>query len=181
MNNKLKDVKIGSKFSMHVFGTVTDFDILRNEYLLTNTKGEQFRATADIVANSFHFAHVFDTVKTVTQTEIIELFENTHNVAMTVSFIKKVNLDDNIKELNKKLLEDRNKNIGTVAGELITTIKDLFSGEERVMIGYHVNRKDTAGRVYFIDMEAVPNANTRLVDPRTIKYIIKDNVKYEVK
>ena len=61
-----------------------------------------------------------------------------------------------------------------------------LKGEERTMVGRHYGTQDANGRVSFVDMEVETKASgydarMRLVDPRTLNYLIVGGVKYVVK
>ena len=58
-----------------------------------------------------------------------------------------------------------------------TTALDLLTPEERIMKGVHYGL-DEHGRYKFLDMEI---NEMRVVDPRTIKYLILKNTKYLIK
>ena len=55
------------------------------------------------------------------------------------------------------------------------------------MVGRHYGAVDEFGRIHFVDMEIERDITKsydnrmRLVDPRTIKYLIVNNVKYILK
>lgn len=62
-----------------------------------------------------------------------------------------------------------------------------FKGEERTMKGRHYGATDPGGRYHFVDMEQENDSSkdydtrNRLVDPRTLNWLIVNGVKYQVK
>lgn len=59
--------------------------------------------------------------------------------------------------------------------------KGQEEGEERVLRGRLLSHEALLGRSYVEDMDKPENDRVRLVDHRTIKYLIVDGVKYTVK
>jgi len=66
-------------------------------------------------------------------------------------------------------------------------LKTALEGEERTMVGRHYGSQDEFGRIKFIDMDAKLDpakdydTRQRLVDPRTLNWLILKGVKYIVK
>lgn len=69
----------------------------------------------------------------------------------------------------------------TNLGDQVFTINfDKQTGENRTMIGYKLSTENLMGRVNVHDLEATGHA-IRQVDLRTTKYLIVNNIKYQVK
>lgn len=179
--------KNGSYWSRNSYGTVVDTGKKRGLGVLCieNEDGFRWDITKDIVDKEFAFNDQYTDEQKVTRTEIIKVFNNNARVIMTVNFNKK--LDD--KEFTKKL-KDLYPNKGKVASRaayelsIEELVGDHFVGEERTMIGRHYGNADDFGRTRFIDMEQdrdmskVYDSRQRLVDPRTINWLIVDGTKY---
>lgn len=126
----------------------------------------------------------------LSRTDLANIFLSNPGVILTVNYNKKVDEKEVKKELaalypNKggKILSEK-EYVAKVNSVLATALQ----GEERTMVGRHNGIKDDFGRVHFIDMEADASKSTssydarhRLVDPRTINWLILRGTKYIVK
>lgn len=66
-------------------------------------------------------------------------------------------------------------------GDQVFTVNfDKQTGENRTLVGYKVSTENLMGRVNVVDLEATGH-NLRQVDLRTIKSLIVNNIKYQVK
>lgn len=129
--------------------------------------------------------------KTMSRTDLINLFISATNVICTVNYNKKV--DE--KEIQKALEALYPNKGGKILSEadykkaVKKNLKDALEGEERTMVGRHLGRYDEFGRIKFIDMEVAGgydetkdyDTRTRLVDPRTLNWLILRGVKYVAK
>lgn len=175
----INKIRVGSKFSRHSFGEVLAIE--RDGIRIQNKNGLNWLISENIVENEFKFADVVDTEQSVNATDIAEKFINNKYIVMTVNFNKKIDS----KQLESKILElYPNKNGILLSEQAFKTkvrehLSDLIRGEERTIVGYHKGHTDINGRMFFIDMEAGDN-QVRLVDPRTINWLVLDGVKYIV-
>lgn len=161
-------VKVGSVFSRHSFGVVTASD--GYTYKLRNTDGFEWAISKDILAQEFSFADQHDTEAKVSRSEAIEILTKNSHTAMTVNFDKKLDPADVAAALQggKGQLSDRDWQ-KAVAAALV--------GENRTMIGHHMGEFDEHQRLKFEEH----GQGRRLVDPRTINFIVVNRVKYIVK
>lgn len=130
-------------------------------------------------------------IKQMSRTDVINLFLSSTNVICTVNFNKKVDEKEVKKELIALYPNTGGKILSKAEFEKAVnkSLKDALTGEERTMVGRHYGRTDEFGRIKFIDMEAAggydetkdTDSRQRVVDPRTINYLILRGVKYEVK
>lgn len=163
-----KKVKVGDVFSRHSFGTVI---YKQGDRLgLRNSDGYEWTIDSNILEQEFSFAEQFDSEEQVSRTRIIELLTENPRTAMTVCFNKKPDPKAIAKELS------------TGQGELSARawnkkVSDLVAGEERVMVGHHFGVFDEHRRLHFTES----TKGGRLVDPRTINWLIVCRVKYTVK
>lgn len=129
-------------------------------------------------------AHTFTEEKKISKTELAEVFTVNTRIAMTVCFFKQVKEADVTAEIMKAY---EGSTIKTMEAAIKKAVKKGLEGEERVMIGRHYGVTDDFGRVHFVDMEVAQDSSKtydvrqRLVDPRTLQYIIVNNVKYSIK
>lgn len=184
-------VQVGTIFSRHSFGSVIGFQdnpSVQGEKLLQvkNEAGLMWAVSKDVFEKEFSCADQFDKEIKLPATELALKFASSKQVAMTVCFNKKVEP----KELEKKLLKlypNKGGKSGLMSKDdfkklIKEEIANLLVGEPRTMRGFHNGSVDVNGRIYFIDLEAKDKAyNMRLVDPRTIQWLIVENVKYSLK
>lgn len=122
-----------------------------------------------------------------TMTELSELFINSPRIAMTVAFYKK-DIDKTKKAYNAEVAAAIAKVQNAKVSEVDALLKDLIEnpvsktipGEFRVMKGRHNGFMNGLGRIDFMDMEDTKGF-MKQVDPRTIEYIIVNDVKYSLK
>lgn len=118
------------------------------------------------------------TIEKITRTELAELLIKSPGVAMTVNYNKQVDPKDVAKEI---MTAYENSTPKAVEDAVSKAVKKGLAGEERTMIGYHNGIQDEFGRVKFIDMKIATGIKNRLVDPRTLNYLILKGIKYKVK
>lgn len=182
--SKFKNLKVGEVLSEAQYYKVSK--IVGDRVQLTNDAGEAIVVDSSYVDNILASAQQFDSVEQVNKTTLAELFLANARVAMTVQFNKKVKPEDVTKGI-VDLYDDLG--IGMTKAGFSKKVKAALNlkGEERVMTGRHYGSHDVNGRVQFIDMNIDKAAGKdydsrqRLVDPRTINYLIVNNVKYELK
>lgn len=166
----LAKVKEGHVFSRHSFGKVIAIHRGMNRIELRNSEGLQWTVDGAILEQEFSFAEQSDGVEEVSRTRAIEVVTENPRTAMTINFNKKADPKAVAKELaagqGSLSAKDWNAKVST-----------LLDGEERTMIGWHYGVFDDHKRLSFIEDEKGP----RLVDPRTINYVICNRVRYNVK
>lgn len=181
-----KNVKKGDFYSRISYGTILSND--GSSLNIANEKGESWTIGVKIFENEFKVHNQASETLKVTRTEMAQIFLENARVIMTVCFNKQVKEKEVIEKLvdlypNKgKIISeaDFKKKVKEIVGEVIT-------GEERVMIGRHNGSIDEFGRIHFVDMEANYDTSKeydtrmRLVDPRTINWLIVNDKKYELK
>lgn len=182
-------VKKGSKLSETQFYTVTE--VRHGEVDVVNDLGEEITLYESYIEALLVSADQFSETKQMSRTDVINLFVASTNVACTVNFNKKV--DE--KEVQKALEALYPNKGGKILSEadfkkaIKANLTDALEGKERTMVGRHYGRTDEFGRIKFIDMDVTGgydeikdyDTRTRLVDPRTINWVILRGVKYEVK
>jgi len=120
----------------------------------------------------------------ISKTDLTKMFLENPNVAFTVSFNKQVKEADVAKEIMDAYEGSTPK---TMADAIKKAVKRGLTGEERVLTGYHTGLQDEFGRISCIDMNITkdPNASynsaLRLVDPRSLNFLILKGTKYTVK
>lgn len=175
---KFRNLKVGEVLSETQYYKVQK--IAGNQVQLTNEAGESIVVNDGYVDNQLSSATQFESTEKITKTKLAEVFLANSRVAMTVMFHKKVDpkqVSENVAGIYKDL------GLGMTQSDFEKKVKGVLNlkGEERVMTGRHYGTVDVNGRVSFVDMNIESGNPNRLVDPRTINYIIVNNVKYQLK
>ena len=185
-------IKVGGIFSETQFYVVEQVN--NGEVVVKDESGNSITITTEYVEKILNSADNFTEEKKVNQTELSEKFINSARTAMTVCFTKK-DEPKSAKAIQKEKEEAIQKALNANVTDLPKILKDLvdnpiqniIKGDVRVMLGRHYGCVDNMGRVSFIDMEIVKDSTKpvdtrlRLVDPRTLKYIIVEGIKYILK
>lgn len=160
-------VSVGSVYSRHSFGKIIEKS--HDQVTIENSNGDKWTIGAGIIELEFSFADQYDSEEQISRTALIELMTNRARTAMTIQFNKKPDPKVIAKEL------EAGKGSAT-AKAWNAKVKTLLEGEERVMVGYHVNSFDEHRRLRFQESDK----GQRLVDPRTLTWMIVDRVKFTV-
>lgn len=163
-------------------------------YVVDLVKGDKVRLITDsgepvvldekYVTEFLNSAAQFDKEEKISRTEMTNKLLSHPRTAMTLSFNKQVKEADIVKEIISAYEGSTPKDFTTA---LKKSVKKGMSGEERIMTGRHYGTTDEFGRIQFIDMNADKGTNPafdgrqRLVDPRTLNWIIVSKVKYLIK
>lgn len=189
---KVKDLKSGAILSETSFFKVKE--VTPKIVIVLDEMGNEVAISYGYVEKVLNSADSFESEEKKTMTELAEIFIGSPRIAMTVAFYKK----DTVKtkkayEAEKaKLIENitnaRVSDVPVLLSELIENpLSKVIPGELRVMKGRHYGNVDELGRIQFVDMELEKEAGKdydsrlRQVDPRTIKFLILNNVKYSLK
>lgn len=158
---------------------------------LKNDFGEEIVVDKHYVEKLLVASDQINESKTMSRTDLINLFMVATNVICTVNFNKKVDEKEVKKQLHALYPNKGGKILSQIDFEKAVnkSLADALTGEERTMVGRHYGRVDEFGRIKFIDMEAQggydevkdTDSRQRLVDPRTINWIILRGVQYIVK
>lgn len=163
-------VKEGDVFSRHSFGKVIAIHRGLNRIELRNSEGLQWHVDATILEQEFSFGNQYDGEEEVSRTDAIKAMMENPRTAMTINFNKKADP----KTVAKELAAGQG---AMSAKEWNAKVSALMDGEERTMIGWHFGGMDAHGRLNFIEEANGP----RLIDPRTINYVIVGRKRYNVK
>lgn len=183
MSNNLKKGEVFSETQFYIVK-----DILPNGVVLTTDLGQDIQVSRTYLENMLDSASSYEKTVKMTRTQLVSLFLNNQRVAMTVNFNKKVNESD-VKKAIVDLYPNKGGKLMSEASFKKEVSKALsLKGEERTMVGRHYGSQDENGRVQFIDMNLGTADNSkdydtrqRLVDPRTLNWVVVEGVKYEVK
>lgn len=183
---KIKDLKVGSVLSETSFTTVTKVSQGFITVLDTATKTE-VEIGKEYAESMLKSADLFSKVESMNKTQLADLLLSSSRIAMSVAYYK---MDKNKTQKAYKAEKAaaieaiKNASLANVAQlveELIENpITKTIAGDFRVMKGYHLGHMNDLGRLDFFDMEDKKSL-FKQVDPRSIQYIIVDDVKYELK
>ena len=166
--SKLKVGDIMSRVSyMRVVGISGDSVSVRNE------RGFEWTVGKSILEAEARSSSQFTKTEKVTRTELARILEqDVRDSAFSVSFTK---------------MPDAADQDALLAGADLSTpakrkrvAKELGVGKERIMHA-HVDDTHELGRMPCIDLEVEDGRRERLVDLRSLKWLVFNNTKYEVK
>lgn len=170
-------LKKGDKWSRQSYGQVIQRGFGKVE--VQNENGDTWAIDSELFEREFRVHDQFEDTVEKTKTELAEICMENPRVVMTVCFNKQVEPNDVADALREEIGDQKASDI--TSRTFRKMVRSLIAGEERVMVGRHTCTKDTGGRLFFHDMEASAADRTRRVDPRTIKWMIVNNIKYVLK
>lgn len=152
--------------------------------VLVDDKGKESFVDKELIALGMHSASQYMSEKVVTRTEIKEILEKAGNNVFTVNFNKQVK-EKEVKDKLLNAIKDEEGNplsFEEMEKGLKKLSKHLMEGEQRTLIGHLYSIEPEMGRSQVVDLE-IPRGTyrIRLVDHRTINWLILKNVKYVVK
>ena len=172
--SKFCDLNVGDRLSETQHYTI----IKKTEKAVTlkNERGFEYDATTSVVEEGMYSATQYDKQERVSRTQLIEILENSGGTVFQVNFNKKATYST----VSEKLAEANVRDLGDPSA-LRQLSENLLLGEERTLTGYLVHTEPKLGRSQVVDLE-VPTGqhNLRLVDHRTINWLILKNVRYIV-
>lgn len=163
----VSQVKIGTVYSCHSYGKVTEIDDgvikLKNEY------GFELEVDPSVFEAEYSTADQSVVDESVTRTELLKILTRECRIAMTVHFRKKLKPNS--------VAEALVGGIGTESQQTwLKKVAKALEGEERTMLGYHFGNFDLHGRLQFYE-----DGKMKLIDPRTIEWVIVDRRKLIVR
>lgn len=177
-----KKITVKTKFSEVQYYSVNK--IVGTQVELENAQGESIVVDKAYVENCLISADQFTKEETVNKTTATEIFTSNPGVVMTISFQKQTKEADVVAEITEAYENSTPKEF---AAKLKKAVKTGLNGIERVLVGYHNGIQDSFGRYSAIDMDIAKdstknyNVQLRLIDPRTINFLIVKGIKYIVK
>jgi len=172
---KFNEIAVGDYLSETQYYQVTKKT--NDRITVSNERGFSFDISNKIVEEGILSANQFNQEKKVARSEIVERLENAKDMIFTVNFNKL----PNEKSLLERLQNVKISDLGSET-ELKKLAKDMVKGELRTMVGHLNHSEPRMGRSSVTDLEIpVGQHRNRLVDHRTINWLIINNVKYVVK
>lgn len=148
---------------------------------LTNSKGEQLQITDGLLGTTTYSASQYTIHEEVSATQLAQLVTEVGDTVFTASFQKlptAKDIEETIKGLNR----------GSIVStkETFKRVKDVFNGEERVIVARLLSIEALMGRAKVIDLEVdfelkkTGNAGSsiRLIDLRNLNWIVFKGTKF---
>jgi len=182
-----KQVKVGDYWSRVSNGKITGIN--SDGFIIENEEGKSWQISREIIDNEFYFHNQYTVEIEVTRSVLAELFIKYARLIMTVNFNKQIKE----KDLNTQYFELYANKGGKLLSQteyeksVKSITKTAIKGEERTIVGRHESHTNDFGRMHFTDVEANWDKSKdydtrhRLVDPRTLNWMIVNNVKYITK
>ena len=171
-SNKLK---IGDRLSETQYYKIMSIE--DTKICVSNERGFTFNIGKNIVEEGMYTSNQYDKEVKMSRTDIVNIFENAKDNIFTINFNKLPTEKSVIEKLSKVQISSLGSN-----KELKKLSKQLMLGEERTIVGYLIHTEPKMGRTSVVDLEIDPKKyRLRLVDHRTINWLILKNVKYVVK
>jgi hypothetical protein len=177
-----KNLKPGQVLSETSFFKVEK--VVGDRVQLQAENGESVVLNAGYVDSFLSSGDQFSKEEKVTRTEMADIMMSNARTAMTLSYNKQVKEADVVKEISEAY---ENSTPKEALNKMKAAVKKGLSGEERVMRGRHYGTKDEFGRTHFIDMDVdrdvskTYDTRQRLVDSRTLNWLIVNDTKYTIK
>jgi hypothetical protein len=191
---KANQLSKGAILSESSFFTVKE--VQTKAIIAVDDYGHELTISSEYVEQVMHSADLYNSTEQKNMTELAEIFINSPRVAQTVCFITKPK--DKLKrdyeaEVQTAIDSVTNAKVADVPKLLLNLIENPISttipGEARIMRGRHYGQKEKEGlgRIDFIDMEIPKDSSKsyenriRQVDPKTIQWLIVNDIKYVLK
>lgn len=159
------DLRVGDFVSRISYCQVTKKN--PNKVWVKNESGYEWGISNSVIEKEMFTAGHYSRVEKQTMTQLAETLMNARNAAFTVCFERKLT-PDYVEKVIAKNSDSTPKEIS----------KLVLHGKTRILIGKLESVEEKLGRSRVIDLEC---NEFRLVDHRTIKWIVYQNVKYELK
>lgn len=163
-------------------------EIEKDYVYVENERGFKTHIAKNIIGEGMFTAHQYQEEREVTKTEMANIFTGIGDMIFTVNFNKQLRE----KEARVALLELYQHLEGEKTSQkdyekkIKKIVKSTFQGEQRTLIGYKIGLDQNLGRTLVVDLEIrkgnrQADQRIRLVDHRTINWLIYQNVRYIVK
>lgn len=168
----VSSLKVGDYISYTEYYEVTGVN--DTSVHLKNERDFPIIADKKVVSEGMYTASQFNEEKKVSRSELASILENARDTIFTVNFNKQVSQASMAEKLEGADLSS------AVARKRLA--KELLRGPERTLTGYLVASEPRLGRSNVVD-RTLPSGehNQRLVDHRTINWMVYKNVKYVAK
>lgn len=137
-----------------------------------NERGFKFNISEPIIQEGCYSSNQFTDEEKVTQTELADILQNAGDSVFSINFNKKTKPEDVLAELKKLPKKEFT----------VKAMKTAIAGEARTMVAHRVSSEPSLGRTQVVDLETeIGGRRLRLIDHRTINWIVLKNVRYVLK
>lgn len=170
-NNMKKEFKVGEFLSETTYSVIKKVE---KDSIVVTSNGKDFTISKEYAETMLNSSTTFSKTEKRTKTELADIVLNNPKTAMTILYNTKLDINEVAKELAYKSLSE-------------SEIKSKLEGKERLIEGYHNGNTNDDGRLNFIDVKIEKDSTKsydnriRQVDLRSIKYVIVNHVKFELK
>jgi hypothetical protein len=149
-----------------------------SEAVLRNERGFEYRAQAAIIEEGMDTANQFLKTQKISRTALVGILESTAGCVFTVNFNKQATPAGNFDQLTEAMKNNFEVLKNKESREKLAM--DMIRGEDRTIRGVLDRTEQKLGRTRVFDQDVSDGNNQRLVDHRTINWMIYQNVKYVV-
>lgn len=167
-------LKKGDRLSETQYYQVVSIDA--KSMRVKNERGFEFTVSREIVEEGMFNACQFTETKKVSKTAIVNILESTGGAIFTVNFDKKPTDKSVLDVLKSFTIADFSDQ-----SRLAHISEKIARGENRTLTGYMISSEPKMGRSKVVDLTKPAPGNTRLVDHRTLNWLIFKGVKYVTK
>lgn len=177
---KFDQIKVGDYLSETQYYEV--FSVSDKEIAVRNARGLEMDVDRGIVEEGMYTCNQFAEEVKVSRTEMCEILEKVGDAVFTVNFNKQVKDKEVTDAIMKTLLEEEEVDEAQLSKLVKKSVKDALKGQERTLIGFLIQSEPKMGRSQVVDLQ-IPEGKSgvRLVDHRTMNWLIVKNVKYSLK
>ncbi|MCA9683476.1 MAG: hypothetical protein KC457_14850 [Myxococcales bacterium] len=173
-------LKVGDHLSETQYYKITE--LLDGRVALENERGLKITVTHRIVEEGMYSASQFTRTVELSRTGLCEVLEGAGDSIFTVNFNKQLKEKEVADEILAAIADaGADADAKALAKKIKAAVKKGVGGELRTLVGYLVQTEARMGRSQVIDLEAPAKHRYRLVDHRTVNWLILKNVKYVVK
>lgn len=158
--------------------------VTENDVIVKTDQGKTFELKKDFVASEFFSAGQFFVEETLPRTDIINILIKAHSSVFTVNFNKQLKPKELREGILAELQAANHKECTDKAlqSAVQKALREGLKGEERTLTGTLVQVDTDLGRSKVVDLAIAPDKHRlRLVDHRSINWLILRGVKYNVK
>jgi len=153
--------------------------------ILANQNGQEIKSNLETVNKAMQSADDFKSEKIVTQTQFSEIIKENKNVAMSI-YYQKTNTSKSKKAFNEELTTWKENvkeaflkyGLSGLDAFAVNPVLKYIPGEMRLIKGYYPGGIGNNGFFPFVDVEDNYTLKSEAVNPRTIEYVIVNNIKY---
>lgn len=184
----VNELKGGEYYSRLSFGKILSSN--GRSITIQNEDGKSWTIDEDIVSLEFDIHGQYTSEEKVTRTEMVNILKVSTRIVFIVNYNKQAKPADVIAEISE-LYPNKGGDLKSekAFNKAVKERIDAFiKGDERTLIGWHQGREDDFGRLRVIDLQEPKELTDngydkrfRLVDPRTLNWLIVNNIKYTIK